>query len=67
MIVRSSISHRWTPDEEALLAQLLEEDEDYTEIALRLKRSLAAVQHRAGLLRALRIRGLARRSAGPGR
>ena len=55
VIVLSSISHRWMPDEEALLAQLLEEGEDYTEIALRLKRSLAAVRHPAGLLRALRI------------
>ena len=51
-MIRSKIAHRWTPDEEALLEQLLQEGKDWRLIALRLKRSIAAVQHHAGRLRA---------------
>ena len=51
-MVRSTIAHRWTPDEEALLEQLLQEGKDLRLIAMRMKRSIAAVQHHAGRLRA---------------
>ena len=51
-MIRYSLRGRWTPDEEALLAQLLQEGKDWPSIAARLKRSIAAVQHHAGLLRA---------------
>ena len=51
--VQSSIvTGLWAPDEEALLLELLEEGKDLHAIAVRLKRSLAAVQHHAGRLRA---------------
>ena len=42
----------WTPNEEALLLELLEEGKDLRAIAVRLKRSTAAVQHHVGRLRA---------------
>ena len=48
-MVRYSLRGRWTPDEEALLAQLLEERKDWPAIAARLKRSMAAVQRHAEL------------------
>ena len=51
-MVRSSLARHWTPDEEALLEQLLVEGKDLRVIAVRLKRSVAAVQHQAGRLRA---------------
>ena len=51
-MVRSTIVRHWTPDEEALLEQLLQEGKDLRVIAMRLKRSIAAVQHCAGRLRA---------------
>jgi len=51
--VQSSIvARRWTPDEEALLAQLLKEGKDLNAIALRMKRTIASVQRRACDLRA---------------
>ena len=51
--VQSSIvTGVWAPDEEALLLELLEEGKDLRAIAVRLKRSAAAVQHHAGRLRA---------------
>jgi DNA-binding NarL/FixJ family response regulator len=51
-MLRSSVTRRWTPEEEAFLTQLLEEGKDYPLIALQLKRSIAAVQTHASLLRA---------------
>jgi len=51
-MVRSTMLRDWTPDEEALLAQLLQQGKDLRVIAMRLKRSIAAVQHHAGRLRA---------------
>ena len=51
-MVRYSLRGRWTPDEEALLAQLLEERKDWPAVAARLKRSIAAVQRHATELRA---------------
>ena len=51
-MVRYSLRGRWTPDEEALLAQLLEERKDWPTVAARLKRSIAAVQRHATELRA---------------
>ena len=51
--VQSSIvARRWTPADEALPAQLLEEGKDLSAIALRMKRTIAAVQRRASDLRA---------------
>ena len=64
MIIRSTIAHRWTPDEEVLLEQLLQEGKDMRVIAMRMKRSIAAVQHHAGRLRARSaLRALRARSA----
>ena len=51
-MARSSLAHHWTPDEEALLEQLLVEGKDLRVIAVRLKRSIPVVQHQAGRLRA---------------
>ena len=48
----SIVARPWTPDEEALLEQLLQGGKDLRVIAVRLKRSIAAVQHHAGRLRA---------------
>ena len=48
----SVVTGLWAPDEEALLVQLLEEGKDLRAVAVRLKRSFAAVQHHAGRLRA---------------
>ena len=48
----SVVTGLWAPDEEALLVQLLEEGKDLRAIAVRLKRSTAAVQHHIGRLRA---------------
>ena len=45
-------ARRWTPEDEALLAQLLEEGKDLSAIALRMKRTIASVQRRACDLRA---------------
>ena len=51
-MVRSSIAARlWTPEEEALLAQLLAEGKDLERIAAQLKRTIASVQRRATDLR----------------
>ena len=46
-MVRLAIARRWTPEDDALLVQLLEEGEAWPVIAARLKRTMAAVQHRA--------------------
>ena len=43
---------RWTPDEEALLERLLQEGKSGPAIAAQLKRTMAAAEHRASLLRA---------------
>jgi hypothetical protein len=51
-MVRNAIPRRWTPDEDALLVQLLEEGEGWPVIAAQLKRTMAAVERRAGFLRA---------------
>ena len=48
----SIVARLWTPNEEALLVELLEEGKDLRAVAVRLKRSPAAVQHHAGRLRA---------------
>jgi len=52
--VQSSVAVRrpWTPADDALLAQLLQEGKDFGEMAARLKRTVASVQRRAGDLRA---------------
>ena len=63
-MVRSSLARLWTPNEEALLEQLLVERKDLRVIAMRLKRSIPAVQHHAGRLRArAALRDLRARSA----
>jgi hypothetical protein len=51
-MVRLAIARRWTPEDDALLVQLLEEAEGWTVIAARLKRTMAAVERRASFLRA---------------
>ena len=51
-MIRYSLKGRWTPDEEALLAQLLEERKDWPTVAARLKRSITAVQRHSTELRA---------------
>ncbi len=51
--VKSSIAaRRWTPEEDAQLAGLLEERKDLAAIALQMKRTFASVQRRAADLRA---------------
>ena len=63
-MIRSTIAHRWTPDDEAFLEQLLQEGKDMRVIAMRMKRSIAAVQDHAGRLRARSaLRDLRARSA----
>ena len=49
---RPSLSRRWTPEEEALLAQFLGQGKSLTAIAARLKRTLRAVERKANELRA---------------
>jgi len=51
-MVRSAIVRRWTPEEYALLVQLLEEGKGWPIIAAQLKRTMTAVQHRVRFLRA---------------
>jgi hypothetical protein len=52
-MVRSSlIVRRWTPEEDALLVQLLEEGKALPVIAAQLRRTMAACEKRAGFLRA---------------
>ena len=49
---RPSISRRWTPEEEELLAQLLDQSKSSTAIAARLNRTLGSVERKAYELRA---------------
>ena len=49
---RSTISRRWTPEEEALLGQMIEQGKSSTAIAARLKRSIGSVERKAYELRA---------------
>ena len=42
-----NIAHHWTPDEEVFLEQLLHEGNDLRLTAMRMKRSIAVVQHHA--------------------
>jgi len=51
--VQSSFpARRWTPEDDALLAELLAEGKDLAAISVRLKRTIASVQRRVGDLRA---------------
>ena len=43
-MVRLAIARRWTPEDDALLVQLLEEGEAWPVIAARLKRTMAALK-----------------------
>jgi len=51
-MVRLASPRRWTPEDDALLVQLLKEGEGWAVIAARLKRTMAAVERRASFLRA---------------
>ena len=51
-MVRLAIARHWTPEDDALLVQLLEEGAAWPVIAARLKRTMAAVERRASFLRA---------------
>lgn len=46
------VTRRWSPEDDALLKRLLEEGKARPVIAARLKRTIAAVETRAGFLRA---------------
>jgi Myb-like DNA-binding domain len=50
--VRPAIVRRWTPEEDAVLLQLLEEGKTWPVIAAQLRRTMAACEKRAGFLRA---------------
>ena len=50
--VRSAIVRRWTPEEDAVLLQLLEEGKTWPVIAAQIKRTMAACERRASFLRA---------------
>ena len=50
--VRSAIVRRWTPEEDAVLLQLLEEGKTWPDIAGQIKRTMAACERRASFLRA---------------
>jgi hypothetical protein len=51
-ILPKTAAGRWKIEDDAVLAQLLEDGKELTEIALQMKRTLAAVRRRAADLRA---------------
>jgi hypothetical protein len=56
-MARLSLSRPWTSEDEALLAQLLEQGKTWAEVSVRLRRSTAAIQHHVRERRAFRVLG----------